>query len=166
MSVPRISPPQVVPPADLQVSPELVMMDTVSRVESIMALYSGFTQFMESAVPSLGRSFVRSQGEKLMEAALSCFPCRENLEELCSLPSTPRDPSCVPQLQLENKGITWGRCFWIRIHQIWQEERSQMSRGGITEAVASQTYCNSNKFSFADHSCWEKHQGPSARKTL
>lgn len=68
-------------------------MDTVSRVESIMALYSGFAQFVENAVPSLARSFVRVWDRKLIEAALACFPCRENLEELCSLPGTPKDPS-------------------------------------------------------------------------
>lgn len=69
------------------------MMDAVSRGESIMALYSGFTQFVENAVPSLARSFVRAQGKKIMEAALAGFPCRENLEEACSLPGTPRNAS-------------------------------------------------------------------------
>lgn len=83
----------ITPPAALQVSLELVMMDTASRVESILALHPGSTQFSERAVPSLARSFVRTRGKKLMEAARSCFPCRENQEELCSLPGTPRDPS-------------------------------------------------------------------------
>lgn len=69
------------------------MMDTVSRVESIMALYSGFAQFVENEVPSLARSFLRVWDRKLMKAALTCFPCKENLEELCSLLGTPKDPS-------------------------------------------------------------------------
>lgn len=136
------------------------MTDTVSRVESIMAFYSGFTQFMENAVPSLARSFLRACGK----AARSCFTCRENWEDFCSLPGSPRDSSWVPQLQLESKGIRWGRCFWIQIHQTWQEERSKRSRGGITEAVALQTYCNPDELSFADYSWHEKHRGPLAKK--
>lgn len=62
-------PTQVIPPAVLQVSPELVMMDTVSRVESIMALYSGFAQFVENEVPSLARSFFKGLGQKVNESS-------------------------------------------------------------------------------------------------
>lgn len=78
----------------------------LSSLHLCCSLYTaGFTQFARRAVPSLtASSLVRAGGKKLMEAAHSCFSCRENWERLYSLPGPhllqgPGNPSFIPQLQ-------------------------------------------------------------------